>query len=107
MKYKIKECELANRDHKKSKRQYAHVFHNINTICIANAMRKLPATHYYGILAHEIGHLYTRGDEKEANAYMLVTFGIKIRYKDSAYGDRLEYLTKRDIDKLLGYFDIE
>lgn len=107
VKYKIKECELANREHKESKRQYAHVFHNINTICIAHAMRNLPATHYYGILAHEIGHLISGGGERQADRIMYETYGIKIRYKDSKYGNRLEYLTKKDIEKLNEYFKFE
>ncbi len=92
--YRIRICPVANLEHKISKRQYAHTYHYPNVICVAEDFLDLPDEHYYGILYHEIGHLLAgpEGGEKDADRAVLKTMGIKIKYKDSKYGDNLEYI---------------
>lgn len=103
MNINIWHCTLADKDHKKYKRQYAHTYHYKNVICVAKSFFNLPDEHYYGLLAHEIGHILMGKDEHEeyeadmaANEY----FGITIKYKNSKYGDFLQYITRKDINKL-------
>lgn len=91
--YKLKICEQANKEHAKSKRQYAHVFHKKNTICIADAFYDLPTKHRIGIQLHEIGHLLSP-DSGEFGADLAIKkyYNIEIKYKDSQYGKRLQYV---------------
>jgi hypothetical protein len=100
----IKNCREADKDHKEYMSQYAHTFHKgDNVICVARAFWKLPIGHQMGLIAHEIGHILAgerehreyKADEA-ANRY----FGIDIKYKDSEYGYFLQYLNKRDIEKV-------
>lgn len=97
--FKIRVCPLANSDHKKNKRLYAHVDHRKDTICVARAIWGLPDKHFYAIFAHEVGHLISpKKGEAEANEAMLNAYGIEIKYKDSAkWGDNLEYLEPKDV----------
>lgn len=98
-------CKNADKDHKEYMRQYAHTFHKgNNVICVAREFFDLPDEHYYGLLAHEIGHILAGEKEKrEYKADELVNkiFGIKIKYKDSIYGDWLQYLTELDTDRFI------
>lgn len=102
---KIRECRLANEDHVKARRQYAHVGHHKGTICIARAFWELPGEHFFGILAHEIGHLISPDDgEDEANEAMFEQFRIKVKYKDSRWGENLEYLGPKDMERFKKLF---
>ena len=99
MKIHIERCSVADKDHKHSTRQYAHVGHTPKTICLALAWKHISIDHQMGVLAHEVGHLlhgkveHTEGEaDKEANKF----FSIKILYKDSKYGKRLQYLNLDD-----------
>jgi hypothetical protein len=56
-----------------------------------------------GLLVHEIGHLLLGSEEHEeyeADLAAMEKFGITVRYKDSRYGDFLQYLDGKDILKL-------
>jgi hypothetical protein len=106
--FKIRECPLAKSDHKKDKRLYAHVDHHKDTICVAKAIWRLPEKHFYAIFAHEIGHLISpKKGEAEANEAMHKAYGITIRYKDSKWGDNLEYLDPKDIKLCKKLFTFE
>lgn len=120
MKIKIRICPIADKDHKISKRNYAHVFHHKNTICVAEEFKILPIEYWSGILAHEIGHLLTgmKGCNKfedieceiAADKAFTKKSGIKILYKDSSYGKSLQCIDKKDImklDKFLDKYDFE
>jgi len=88
---------MANREHRRSKRQYAHVFHYPgNVICVARAFDDLPIKIRQGLIAHEIGHLLLKTDqahtESDANKAVARQFGLEVGYRNSPYGERLEYL---------------
>lgn len=102
--YEIRHCRLADKDHARRKRQYAHTWHKDNkTICVAKVFWDLPLEHQAGLIAHEIGHLLMgpeHHEEYEADLSAMERFGIVIRYKSSRYGDFLQYLDKKDIKRL-------
>lgn len=104
--YYIKECQVANIEHRMSKRQYAHVrHHKDNIICVAHAIWSLPDSHLLGVLAHEIGHLISGGGERAADSIMLEKYGIKIQYASTDYGDNLQYFNAVDAIKFLELFN--
>lgn len=104
MTYVVRHCSLADKDHRCRKRQYAHTWHyGSNIICVAKAFYRLPLSHQMGLLVHEIGHLLLGSEEHEeyeADLAAMEKFGITVRYKDSRYGDFLQYLDGKDILKL-------
>jgi len=93
----IRLCKAADAEHVKSQRQYAHVFHRKNVICICSAMRTLPDTWALAILLHEVGHLLAgpRGSEAAANDAVFHASGLRVRYKDGPYGEQLEWINPR------------
>lgn len=98
---KIKECPLAERDHRKSKRVYAHYGHLPQTICVSREIYRIPANHTVAIIAHEIGHALGGDTEKEANRIAEDLFGIKIRYINrTPWGNWLQYISHEDIKKV-------
>jgi len=93
MKIPIRHCQLADEEHAHSQRQYAHVFHR-QCICVADAFFDLPRRHQRGLMAHELGHLLQgdrRHSEADADHAVHQMLGIKVRYRDSRYGRRLQY----------------
>jgi hypothetical protein len=92
--YDVKLCPLANAEHAKRQRQYAHTFHHKNEICIANAFNDLPQTWQFAILLHEVGHLLAgpNASEGAANKAIEKETGIPIKYKDGPYGEQLEWI---------------
>lgn len=103
---KIQECKTADKEHDKALRQYAHVGHEPGVICVAKAFHGLPDGHYYGILAHEIGHLIAVDDTEEgADKAANYAFGIRIRYRSGRHGEHLEYLTQKDVGWIKQFLD--
>lgn len=105
MRLRIVNCALAEKDHRRSKRQYAHTLHKPNAICVAESFWDLPDSHFYGILAHEIGHVIAAkkgldSEEHEADDAANEEFGILIRYRSTEHGKELEYLTKEDVQRV-------
>lgn len=99
MKIVIATCRVANEDHAERLRQYAHVAHHRDVICVAEDFFKLPAGHQAGILAHEIGHMLGDTDsEEEADRQANTAFGIRIRYHSTKWGRELEWLPRSDVD---------
>ena len=118
MKINIIHCELANREHSKKKRQYAHTFHyEHNTICVADALWDLPVNHLLAILLHEIGHLhyppekyiddpfadFAEDHEKHETAVDDVVhqlYHVKIwRVNSKRWGKNLEWIDRKDLPK--------
>ena len=100
MKVKVRECKEANREHQRSRRQYCHVGHKKDTICVARAFFYLPESIQVALLAHEIGHLMGGESETSANRIANMEFGIRIKYRDTPYGRRLETVTERETQRL-------
>lgn len=97
MKYRVQWCPLADGEHKKSRRQYAHTFHRRGSICIARSFLKLPKRHKIGIILHEIGHLLAgrSGSEADADRAAEGYFQVRIRYTNSRYGESLQYVDRK------------
>ena len=101
----INKCKVADSEHRQSVRQYAHVGHVDNTICLAYAWKHLPLNNQMAIIAHEIGHLlYGNTDHTEQDADREVNkfLRIKILYNDSRYGIGLQNL---NLDNTMDVFE--
>lgn len=83
---RLQQCRLAKQHHRASCRQFAHVFHKPNVICLAPEFADLPAAYQAGILLHEFGHLTYREDErhteKDADTMAYVLSGVRIQRED-------------------------
>lgn len=95
MTVKWRHCAIAERDHRKDVRNYAHTYHYPQTICLAKDFWKLPREYRDGVLLHEIGHLLAGpdGSESDANDAVFDWAGAQIEYVDSPFGKRLERLS--------------
>jgi len=95
--FPVEECAQANQEHRDSQRQYAHVFHRDQVICIAHAFWQLPERLRLAILLHEAGHLIAgpRGGELAANRAAERYSGIPIEYQDCRWGAQLESISPR------------
>lgn len=90
LKIRVKHCKDSDKDHAKSIRQYAHVGHKPNVICVAKAFYKLPSKIRAGLILHELGHLAGADGEQQADRLATKLFGIKVRRINSKYGHNLE-----------------
>ena len=93
---KLDLCYLAEKDHAKSKRVFAHTGHKKNTICVCKDFYDLPEDNMLGILWHEHGHIVaeifedepesfdwdwlTDDDEVNADLVCYHLFGVPIHY---------------------------
>lgn len=100
---KIRICDLANKEHEDSLRQYAHTFHRSDYICLATEFFELPIDYAMGILAHEVGHLLSgsNSSELEADHAVMRKLGVTIHYMDSKFGDSLQTLDRDDTEFML------
>lgn len=102
----IRRCILADKEHSISERQYAHVHHvDGRVICVAGSWITLPIEIEMGLVAHEVGHLLAgknniEHSEAKADEVANKFFKITILYRNTVYGDRLQYLTHRDTMKV-------
>jgi hypothetical protein len=100
----VRRCDLADKEHNISKRQYAHTHHiKGSVICVAGAWVMLPFETEMGLIAHEVGHLLagnTNHSEGEADRLADRFFKVTIIYKNTVYGDRLQYLSHKDSMKV-------
>lgn len=102
MKPRLAICGLAERDHKKSKRQYAHVGHVVGVICVCEAFYELPLEYADAILLHELAHLVYPDEEDEAEVDVAAAelFEIPVgRMADTKYGKDLQFIGKRDVSR--------
>ena len=107
MKIKVKLCPLAKKHHEKSNRQFAHVFHHRNTICVTPEFYDLPKGYQVGILLHEIGHTLigpTRQSEQDADDAIWKN-GINIVRKNYRGMKNLEYVRTTDMKAALEFLD--
>jgi len=102
-KIKVNLCSLAEKDHKKEKRYYAHWGHKPNTICIAKDFYFLPLNIKLALLLHEIGHALSDSDyEQEANDIIEYISGIKIKYaSETPWGKKLQYIYPEEVSKAI------
>jgi hypothetical protein len=96
---RIRHCPLADRDHRKKWRQFAHSLHVPGFICFAReAAHEMTEREIFGMTAHELGHIVAmklklpehmkpaRGQgtpkrvQDEADTVAELLFGIPIRY---------------------------
>jgi len=93
----VEECSKADKEHRASKRQYAHVFHRDGIICVSRAFWKLPERLRLAILLHEAGHVLAgpRGGELAANRAAERYSGIPIEYRSCKHGEELESISSR------------
>lgn len=103
----VRYCKDADKEHKKSIRQYAHTNHYKNQACVSKAFKILPLEIQMALIAHEVGHLMllSKGNyehsEEDANNVANKFFGIRMNYRDfAAYGENLEVLSKKDTEKV-------
>ncbi len=88
---RVKVCGKADKEHKQSKRQYAHTNHYPNTICISLAFYSLPLKIKLGIILHELGHLMGEKNEDKADDIIHRAFDITIyRVDNIKFGENLE-----------------
>lgn len=97
----VEYCPLADQEHRASPRQYAHAFHRKGVICIAHATKELPRPYLEAIILHEVGHLLAgpRAGEDAANRAARAYSGVTIYYRDSPYGEQLEWIKPEDRTK--------
>src|SRR3972149_5499618 len=53
----LRDCHVAEKEHKKSFRQFAHTGHYPRVICVCEDMFKLPNNYIAGLIVHECGHI--------------------------------------------------
>jgi hypothetical protein len=96
--YTLQSCPLVEREHREARRQYAHVFHIANQVCVARAIAELPEKYRLGILMHELGHIMAgpKGSEEAANNAVFEQTGIRIYYGGNS---NLEFIDRADFDK--------
>lgn len=102
----IRRCSNANTDHKICRRQYAHTYHINNVICIADEFITLPLETQMGLIAHEVGHLLIgklNHSENEADKVANKFFKIHIRYRDTVFGNHLQFLSVTDMLKVVDW----
>lgn len=104
MKYKIRVCALAKKEHESCSRCFAHVFHKKNTICVARSVFDLPTEYLAGILLHELGHLCFNGllhSERDADDEGGWLAGVRIERKTYRGKKRLEFVRTGELKKAL------
>jgi hypothetical protein len=90
---RVRECRRADREHKRSNRQYAHVGHVHGVVCIAKALWRIPARYQRGVLFHELGHMAlapAAHTEAAADREAERRYGVRIQHRDTRWGRRLQ-----------------
>ena len=107
MRVKVQICPLAKKHHNESARQFAHVFHRKNTICVTPEFYELPQIYQVGIMLHEIGHLELAHDpkhtEKMADNYVENFTGIHIQRRTYRGLRNLESVKMMDLPAALRF----
>src|SRR5271157_5521159 len=105
----IEICPLAEKEHKKSHRQYAHTLHFDNTICISKELLELPFGYVCGLILHEFGHLNLQDiqhEELDADLAGGSLAGVVIeRRSTDSYGEYLEHVRESDLEKAKEYIE--
>ena len=107
-KINVELCPLAKKHHKKSARQFAHVFHKANTICVTPEFNDLPVGYHLGILLHELGHIALmdrKHSECDADHQSFETFGVTIIRRTYKGMKNLEYVRCQNKKKAMEVID--
>lgn len=83
-------CHLADHDHGKDPRVFAHTNHKKRTICVSKVWLHLPIQYAFGILVHEAGHeaaFQAWGNDREeaADTAAFDLLGWKISYDGPSF----------------------
>ena len=109
MKLKVELCPLAKRHHLESGRQFAHVFHRKNTICVTPEFYNLPQVYRVGILLHELGHVAlqegTDHSEAEADGIITILCGIRIHRRTYRGLKRLEVIERAQMSRAMDFLE--
>jgi hypothetical protein len=106
MKIKVRMCERAELEHEENSRQFAHVFHHPNEICVAHQFYDLPQIYRAGILLHELGHLAWDGqkhNEGDADRMAFYLSGVKVLRRAYRGHRRLEVIQTADMGAAVRY----
>lgn len=106
MKIFVDVCSIAEKHNRQSARQFAHVFHLKNTICVAPKFYSLPQGYQLGILLHECGHLALKGkghSEEDADIEAFIISGAHIERRNYRGMKSLEYVAKPDRPEALAF----
>jgi len=100
-------CRVAENDHIHEYRQFAHVFHKHDRICVAREICTLPDQNLYGILVHEFGHLFADMEVKghpevAADSSVYFYLGIMVRYEDP---HQIQTISKKNLKRIRGILD--
>lgn len=100
--FSLHHCPLAESDHAKEERVFAHTLHLPNTVCVCQDIEKLNDDFLYGIMAHEFGHILADvawNDQSEPGADTAAHkfLGTKINYGSPL---ALEYLSASDVKRV-------
>lgn len=109
MKIKVRLCPLAKKHHMEWNRQFAHVFHRRDTICVAPEFYNLPQRYRLGILLHECGHidLFSKGhSEQEADEMAEIISGVPIHRRTFRGMKNLEYVAKADQAQAMAFLRV-
>lgn len=106
MKIKVQLCPLAKKHHQESPRQFAHVFHRRDTICVTPEFYNLPQLYRLGILLHECGHLnlFSRGhSEQEADEMAEIISAVPIHRRTFRGMKNLEHVANKDRGRAMDF----
>jgi hypothetical protein len=81
------DCTVAERDHQKVQRHFAHANHRQMTICCTKDMAKLPEENIKGILVHEMCHIVHESIHQVFTKDTDKTFGIDITRHQNGQDD--------------------
>lgn len=95
-------CSRAKQEHDESGRQFAHVFHRPNVVCVAPEIFELPGAYVSGILIHELGHVALAclpHSEAQADRMATIISGIEVQRRDYRKLKNLEFVRPADLGK--------
>lgn len=101
-KMKLEVCPHVCQEHLNSARQFAHVFHKRNTICVVPQIDDLPQSYMLGIIIHELGHVacaHIPHTEAQADLMAQIISGVEVQRRDYRKLKNLEYVAPADIEK--------
>ena len=105
----LRDCHVAEKEHKKSFRQFAHTGHYPRVICVCEDMFKLPNNYIAGLIVHECGHIILFSEGKKQHSEIMANvraekhFNVTIKYKDCGKAKYIPWLNNKDTKKILRF----